>query len=191
MAWIKSITVFAVTLAAIIVSFFLATRFHEDGENRVSFTLVDQHGQSTSSKDLGGKHLLVFFGFTNCRHVCPTQMSKLSNVMAALDRTGHSTVVTPVFISVDPERDDPPAVAKYLDHFHEGFVGLTGTRTALQATADSFKTLLDRAPENPTPGYQLNHTSIVYVVDPFSRVVDYIPFEVGIDEMTKRVRKLL
>ena len=75
-------------------------------DSRVSFSLTNQHGDTVTQKDFGGRHLLpkVFFGFTNCHGICPTHMSNLTRVMAELDDTGHSRGVTPVFISVDPER---------------------------------------------------------------------------------------
>ena len=153
--WTKSLLLFAVTLTIVGTSFAFVLLHHEEGGNRIAFSLTDQDGDRVTQKNLAGKNLLVFFGFTSCRDVCPAQMSKLSNVMNALDKSGHGKQITPVFISVDPERDSVEKVAAYLQHFHSSFVGLTGTRPALQSAADRFKTLLDQVPKNPTSGYQL------------------------------------
>jgi protein SCO1/2 len=153
--WTKSLLLFAVTLTIVGTSFAFVLLHHEEGGNRIAFNLTDQDGDRVTQKNLAGKNLLVFFGFTSCRDVCPAQMSKLSNVMNALDKSGHGKRITPVFISVDPERDSVEKVAAYLQHFHSSFVGLTGTRPALQSAADRFKTLLDQVPKNPTSGYQL------------------------------------
>ena len=118
----KSIGFFAVVLVIVAGSFALAVRYFE-ARDRVAFSLVDQHGETVTQKDLGGRYLLVFFGFTNCHGICPTYMSDLTRVMADLDGTGHSRRVTPVFISVDPERDDPAAVNAYMARFDARFVG--------------------------------------------------------------------
>lgn len=187
--WIKSLVLFAVTLTTVIASLIFVVLHHEDGDSRIVFNLKNQVGIPTTQEDLAGKHLVVFFGFTSCRDTCPTQMSKLSNVMARLDQSGHGKHFTPVFISVDPERDSEKKVAQYLKHFHEDFVGLTGSRPALKAAADRFKTLLEQAPKQPQPGYQIAHSSIFYLVDPYSRIVDFIPYGENVDAITKRLKQ--
>lgn len=189
--WAKSLALFIAVLSVIVSTFTFVVLHHEDGDNRVAFALTNQDGQRMSQKDLAGRHLLVFFGFTSCRDICPTQMSKLTTVINALHDSGHGPRVTPVFISVDPERDDPNEVAEYLAHFHDDFIGLTGNRTALKQTADSFKTFLQAVPKDQIAGYQITHSSIIYVVDPFSRIVDYIPFEASHAAMVNQIRKIL
>ena len=186
----KSIGFFGIVLLFVAASFALAVRFYE-ADNRVEFSLTDQHGESVTQKDLGGSYLLVFFGFTNCHGICPTYMSDLTRVMANLDATGHSRRVTPVFISVDPERDVPRAVAEYVERFDDRFVGLTGSRSALEQTAESFKTFLQDAPPRGAKDYQVSHSSTVYIVDPYGRIVDYLSFSEGIEAVAERVRDLV
>ena len=186
--WTKSLVLFAATLTIVGLSFAFVLLHHEDRDNRIAFSLTNQDGDRVSEKTLAGKNLLVFFGFTSCRDICPAQMSKLSNVMNALDKLGHSNQITPVFISVDPERDNFEKVALYLNHFHSSFVGLTGSRPALQAAADRFKTLLEKAPNDPVAGYQLTHSSIFYIVDPYSRIIDFVPFAEPTKDIVSRVR---
>ena len=189
--WAKSLVLFAVVLGVMLSTFTFAVLHHDDGDNRVAFTLVNHNGQRTGQDDLAGRHLLVFFGFTSCADICPTQMSKLTTVMNALHKSGHRQQVTPVFVTVDPERDDPQQLAQYLAFFHEDFVGLTGSRSALNQAADSFKTFLQAAPRDRIAGYQVTHSSIVYVVDPFSRIVDYIPLDVGHEAIANKIREVL
>ncbi len=186
----KSIGFFGIVLVFVAASFALAVRFYE-GDNRVAFSLTDQHGESVTQKDLGGRYLLVFFGFTNCHGICPTQMSDLTRVMADLDASGHSRRVTPVFISVDPERDVPTTVARYIERFDDRFVGLTGSRAALEQTAESFKTFLQDAPPRGVNEYQVSHSSTVYIVDPYGRIVDYLSFSEGVEAVAERVRDLV
>ncbi len=134
---------------------------------------------------------MVFFGFTSCHSICPTQMSKLTQVMAALDESGHGRRITPVFISVDPERDSPEKVAAYLEYFDDRFVGLTGSRSALESAADSFKTLLENLPVERNGKYQITHSSVVYIVDPLSRIVDYVPGTTDHREMAEIIRDII
>lgn len=186
----KSIGFFALVLAVAATSIGLVVRNYEP-DGRVAFALTNQHGDTVTQKDFGGRHLLVFFGFTNCRGICPTHMSNLTRVMAQLDATGHSRGVTPVFISVDPERDAPATVAAYVERFDHRFVGLTGSRAALEGAAASFKTFLQDGPPRGSDDYQVSHSSTVYVVDPFGRIVDYLSFAEGVDAVAERVRDLV
>ena len=162
-------------ILGVIAATFAVTVWRYETDDRVQFQLTDQTGQTVTQNHLGGRHLMVFFGFTSCADICPIQMAKLTRVMAELDQTGHGTRITPVFISVDPERDTPEKVAAYLEHFDHRFVGLTGSRAALEGAADSFRTLLAELPSERPEGYQIAHSSMVFIVDPFGRIVDFLP----------------
>lgn len=184
----KTFLLFGITLCVIVASLFFMIGHHDDLQNRVQYSLTDHRGQKVTEKHFAGRYQLVFFGFTSCEMVCPTQMYKLTQVMYALDQAGNSHKVNPLFITVDPERDTPDKIATYLGNFHERIVGLTGSRQALSATADSFKTLLAEAPDQPEPGYQIQHSSLMYIVDPFSRIVDYLNFETDVDSMVQKIQ---
>ena len=164
---------------------------NSEADGGVNFSLTNHHGDTVTQRDFGGRHLLVFFGFTNCHGVCPTHMSNLTRVMAQLDASGHSRGVTPVFISVDPERDVPATVAAYVERFDHRFVGLTGSRAALEDVAAAFRTFLQDAPPRAADDYQVAHASTVYVVDPFGRIVAYLSFAEGVDAVAERVRELV
>lgn len=187
----KTLLLFGVTLSVIVISLFFAIGHHDDLDNRVQYSLIDHRGQTVSQKHFAGRYQLVFFGFTSCQMVCPTQMHKLTRVMFALDQSNTGHKVYPQFITVDPERDTPEKISNYLEHFHERIVGLTGSRQSLSATADSFKTLLAEAPNQPEPGYQIQHSSLIYIVDPFSRVVDYLNFETDVNSMVDKIQSYL
>ena len=134
---------------------------------------------------------MVFFGFTSCHSICPTQMNKMTLVMAELDKSGHGTRITPVFISVDPERDSPNKVEAYLENFDDRFVGLTGSRPALESAANSFKTIFEDLRIERDDDYQVTHSSVVYIVDPFGRIVDYVPGAADHREMAKMIRDII
>ena len=156
-----------------------------------AFSLTDHTGATVSQADLAGRHLLVFFGFTNCAQICPAQMGKLSAAMARLDASGHAAGVTPVLISVDPERDTPEQVARFLTRFDERFIGLTGSRPALSQAATSFKTYLQAAPPEGAGNYQVVHATTIYVVDPDSRIVGYVSGSGDAETIAAEVRKIL
>ena len=182
--------IIVLVFAVVATSFALVVR-NQEADGRVTFSLTNQHGDTVTQKDFGSRHLLVFFGFTNCHGICPTHMSNLTRVMAQLDSTGHSRGVTPVFISVDPERDIPATVAAYVERFDHRFVGLTGSRAALEGVAASFKTFLQDGPPRGSDDYQVSHSSTIYLVDPFGRIVDYLSFAEGVDAVAERVRDLV
>lgn len=187
----KITILFLVIVGVIATSFAFAIWHHDDGDTRVRFELTSHTGDSVTQADFGGQHLMVFFGFTSCHSICPTQMSKLTQVMAELDESGHGSRITPVFISVDTYRDSPEKVASYLEHFDYRFVGLTGSRPALQSAADSFKTPLEDMPIEYDGDYQITHSSVVYIVDPFSRIVDYISGAADRREMARIIRDII
>ncbi|HNP65588.1 MAG TPA: SCO family protein [Woeseiaceae bacterium] len=190
-AGLRAVILLAVVVGVIATSAVFAVLHYNDGDDRVAFVLTDQTGKKTTHNDLAGQHLLVFFGFTSCAAICPAQMSKLSLVTQSLYDIGYQDDVRPVFISVDPERDNVERVASYLENFHEDFIGLTGSRTALKSTATRFKTVLQDVPASTAAGYQLKHASLIYVVDPSSRVIDFIPFEITGEEIVAHVQDIL
>ena len=156
-----------------------------------SFNLSDQSGAPVTERDFAGRHLLVFFGFTNCAQACPTQMAKLSAAMAELQQSGHADDITPVFVSVDPERDTPEQVAHFLDQYDQRFVGLTGSRPALAAAAATFKAYLQGAPIPGARDYDVVHASTVYIVDPDSRIIDTVAGSTDARGIAAKVRKTL
>ena len=177
-------------LTIVAISLAIALR-HFDPDGAVVFALTNHHGEPVTQNDFRGRTLLVFFGFTHCDGICPTYMSDLTRVMASLDDTGDSRGVTPIFVSVDPERDSPSVVAAFLAHFDARFVGLTGSRAALEQTAKTFKTFLQEAPPRGANDYQVSHASTVYLVDTYGRIVDYLSLSQGVEAVAERVRSVV
>jgi protein SCO1/2 len=171
----KAVLLLLAIFIVIVTSFSFAVWHHEDGDNRVKFQLINHKGEYVTQEDLGGRHLFVFFGFTSCHEICPTQMAKITQAMAQLDKSGRGDLIRPVFISVDPERDTPEKIANFLLYFDHRFVGLTGSRSALETAADSFKTLFAQHPNTSEENYQVTHSSVTYIIDPFGRMVAYVP----------------
>src|SRR5256885_1898476 len=88
------------------------------------FTLVDHTGRTRTDADFRGKFLLVYFGFTFCPDVCPTDLQVISSAIDQLDAAGE--LLQPLFITVDPERDTPAHLSQYVPMFHPRLIGMTG-----------------------------------------------------------------
>ena len=135
-----------------------------------SFSLTDHQGNSVTEQSFRGQWLLVFFGFTFCPDICPTTLSEMAQVM---DRLGSDVgSVTPLFISIDPERDNVEAMEPYVSAFHATIVGLTGTERQIAQAASAFEVYYEKQPQDSAPnGYTMAHTSAVYLVSPEGRFV--------------------
>lgn len=129
------------------------------------FDLVDHNGNAVTEESYMGRWLLVFFGFTNCPDICPTTLSDLAMVMDRIEMG--SEAVTPLFISVDPERDRVESLAEYVSAFHTSIVGLTGTGEQVADAAKAFKVYFEKQQsDNAQGGYAVAHTSAVYLISP-------------------------
>jgi cytochrome oxidase Cu insertion factor (SCO1/SenC/PrrC family) len=127
------------------------------------FTLIDQFGQTRTNRDFLGRYRLVFFGFTFCPSVCPTELQKITDVMAQLGTAADQ--VTPMFISIDPERDTSDVMAEFLGHFDARFVGLTGTRAQIDTVVRLYKVYAAKVPFAGSNDYTMDHSSFVYLMD--------------------------
>jgi cytochrome oxidase Cu insertion factor (SCO1/SenC/PrrC family) len=141
------------------------------------FTLVDGDGKAVTEKSWPGKHLLVFFGFTYCPDICPTELQAVSVALADLAKTDPAKAarVQPLFISVDPKRDTPDVMKAYVAQFGSGIVGLTGTQAQVDAAMKVYR-VYARAQPPSTPGaddYLVDHSAILYLMSPDGRYLKH------------------
>ena len=129
------------------------------------FTLTDGSGHAVSDRDLRGHYLLVYFGYTFCPDVCPTTLTAMAG---ALDKLGkQADRVTPVFITVDPERDTPKVVGAYVAAFSPRILGLTGTSQQIAAVAREYRVYYAKRRTGEGAGdYTMDHSSIIYLMAP-------------------------
>jgi protein SCO1/2 len=141
---------------------------------RAAFDLVDHHGRPVTERSYRGTWLLVQFGFTSCRMVCPRALAKLD---AALDEADPpADRVVPLYISVDPDRDTPEVMRAYLEERHPRFTGLTGSTEQVEAAKEAFLVFARRRPDPDDPdGYAVPHTAITHLVDPQGRPAHHWP----------------
>lgn len=129
------------------------------------FALTDHQGRKVSARDYRGKWQLVFFGFTYCPDVCPTTLAMVAQVMDILDEEADS--VTPLFITVDPDRDTPEVLATFVSAFHPRMIGMTGSAEQIKSAAKAFRVYYAKAPEKDAPyGYLMGHSGLIYLMTP-------------------------
>ncbi|SHK09810.1 protein SCO1/2 [Roseomonas rosea] len=126
------------------------------------FTLVDGNGRRVTEADLRGKLALVFFGFTHCPDVCPTELQAIGQTMDMLGPQAEG--VRPVFITVDPERDTPERMKDYVALFHPSITGLTGTPEQVAAAARAWRVYYNKVTPPGASEYLMDHSSFTYLM---------------------------
>jgi cytochrome oxidase Cu insertion factor (SCO1/SenC/PrrC family) len=154
------------------------------------FSLTDSSGKRVTDKHFRGRDMLVFFGFTSCPDICPASLQLIS---AALDKLGpKADRITPIFITIDPERDTAPKLDEYVKHFSPPIVGLTGTAEEIAAAAKAYHVYYNKVPNKGVPGdYTMDHTGIIYLMDANGDFVTHFTPATSVADMTAKLAKLL
>ena len=133
-----------------------------------SLALTGHDGKPRVLEDFRGKLVVLFFGYTHCPDVCPTT---LADTAAALKTLGPDAArVQVLFVTLDPERDTPELLAKYVPYFNPDFLGLSGDAAATERTAKEFKIFYEKRPGAAPGAYTLDHSAQVYVLDAGGRL---------------------
>jgi protein SCO1/2 len=136
------------------------------------FTLIDHTGKRRTDEDFRGKVMLIYFGFTYCPDICPTD---LQNIGLALDQLGPAAdKVQPLFITVDPERDTAEHLKEYLSLFHPRIIGLTGDAVAVGVAAEAFKVYHVKV-SGKGDDYTIDHTAFVYLIGTDGNYLGFLP----------------
>lgn len=148
------------------------------------FTLTDENGSRVTDKDVLSKPSLVYFGYTFCPDVCPTDVARNAEAVDILEEQGRD--VTPVFISVDPGRDTPEVLKEWTDFLHPRMIGLTGTAEELKSVAQQYKTFF-QVPDNPADDtYLVDHMTQTYLMLPDQGFVEFFSRDATPDEIAAR-----
>ena len=157
---------------------------------RAAFELTDHQGMIQTERDFAGRWMLVFFGFANCPDVCPTTLAEVAAVMEDLGTDVEK--VQPIFISIDPERDTPAALAEFVPLFDAGIIGLTGTPEQIAETSETFPIFYERIEEASAPdGYTMGHTSHLFLFDPDAGFADSWAYGTPAEEILADLRERL
>ena len=150
-----------------------------------AFSLVRQDGVPVSERDYAGQSLLIYFGFTYCPDICPTELGRIADVVDALGPAGQR--VTPVLITIDPERDTPAALADYVSRFHPRMQGWTGSPEQIGEVARRYRVYYARAQNQTMTQYLMDHSSFIYFVGPDARVRTLFRPDTSVEEMTRAI----
>jgi cytochrome oxidase Cu insertion factor (SCO1/SenC/PrrC family) len=152
------------------------------------FTLTDQTGRPRSDSEFRGKLMIVYFGYTYCPDVCPTDLMAITQALDALGPAAEG--VQPVFITIDPERDSK-LLADYLSAFHRSFVGLTGAPDEIRKVANSYKAFYAKVPDRQDADYSIDHAGVIYLMGRNGEYLGFMPPQTNPDRLTEVLRKYL
>jgi cytochrome oxidase Cu insertion factor (SCO1/SenC/PrrC family) len=151
------------------------------------FTLVDTDGRSRNSEEFRGQLLLVYFGFTYCPDICPTDLQAMG---LALDQLGEGgSAVQPLFITLDPERDTREHLGEYVKLFHPRLIGLTGERADVTKAADAYRVYYAKVPRDGD--YTIDHSSFVYLMGRDGSFLGFFPPGTPPERMAAAIRPQL
>jgi protein SCO1/2 len=154
------------------------------------FSLVQADGTRVTDKTFAGKPMLVYFGFTNCPDVCPSGLQVIS---AALDKLGpKADGITPLFITVDPERDTPQVIGDYVKSFNPRIVGLSGSPEDVAAVTKAYRVYVNKVPNEKEPDrYGVDHSSFMYLMNSSGEFVKHFPHTVDADQLADEMAKVV
>ena len=144
------------------------------------FTLTDQDGRPATERDYAGRYRIMYFGFTHCPDVCPTDLAVIGQALRRFEKSdpARAARVTPIFVSVDPERDTPAVLKDYVAAFHPRLVGLTGTPPQLADMARRYGAYYGK--EAPAAGgYNVNHSRLAQLIGPQGEPIALLPYDKG------------
>jgi protein SCO1/2 len=151
------------------------------------FQLTDQSGKVRSERDFRGHLMLVYFGFTYCPDICPTDLQAIG---LAMDKLGaDADEVQPLFITLDPERDTREHLADYVTMFHPRLLGLTGSSEAVESAADAYRVYYKRVDFDKGDGtYTVDHSAFIYLMDRDGKYLGFFPPGTSAEKMVEMIR---
>jgi protein SCO1/2 len=156
------------------------------------FTLTGHHGAPVSSADYRGRFMLIYFGYTFCPDVCPTELQDMGLAIDALGADGEQ--VQPIFITVDPERDIVEVLADYAPAFHPRLMALTGSPEEIAAVAKAFRVYYAKAKaadDAPPDEYFMDHSSLIFLMGPDGAYLTHFPFGTSVEALAKGIGNFL
>jgi cytochrome oxidase Cu insertion factor (SCO1/SenC/PrrC family) len=153
-----------------------------------SFTLTDQDGRTRSDAEFRGKLMVVYFGYTSCPDICPTDLMAISQALDALGSKAEG--VQPIFITVDPERDTK-VLADYVKAFHPSLIGLTGSPDTIRQVANSYKAYYRKVEDKRSDEYSIDHSGVIYLMGRGGEYLGFVPPQTRPDRLIEILRKYL
>ena len=143
------------------------------------FTLIDKAGKTVRYADLAGKYRIVYFGYTFCPDVCPTDVQHMMQGYHLFARTHPDLArnVQPIFITIDPARDKPAQVGQFTANFGPELIGLTGTAEQVAGAAKAFAVYYQKRDGASADAYLMDHSRAAYLMDTQGQPIALLPVE--------------
>ncbi|MCP4936156.1 MAG: SCO family protein [bacterium] len=154
-----------------------------------NYSLIDHTGKRVSNQNFHGKYQLVYFGYTYCPDVCPLSLNAISEAMEALGPLADE--ITPLFITVDPERDTVEQMASYVENFDKRTIGLTGTKQEVALAANAYKIFSEKVVDNDSKMVTYDHSSVIYLMDRQGKYLAQFAHGARSDKMAQKIRSLI
>lgn len=152
------------------------------------FTLLDQTGKKRSLAEFKGKVVLIYFGYMSCPDICPTDLINLAGLLKRLGK--ESEQVQAIFITLDPARDTPELIGKYVQYFDKRILGLRGTEQQTKEVATKYKTFYEKVSLKSNQ-YVIDHTAFVYIMNRAGKYLAFFPPGTSPERMEVMVREAL
>jgi protein SCO1/2 len=152
------------------------------------FSLTDQDNRPFQLEQLRGKVVVLFFGYTFCPDICPTELSNLSRVLDGLEADAQR--VQGLFVTIDPERDKPEVIKSYVGYFNENLIGLTGTQAEIRRVASLYRAQYRKQPR-PGGAYSMDHSASLYVIDRSGQLSAVVPYGLPPEHVLRVVKHFL
>jgi protein SCO1 len=152
-----------------------------------AFALEGGDGKTISDETLRGRPFLVYFGYTHCPDVCPTELARISDILAKMG----DKAIPALFITVDPERDTPKIMQDYVSSFDSHIVGLSGSAQAIAATEKAYRVFARKGQIQADGDYAMDHSSIVYLMDKTGAFVEAFNVERPPKDAAKDLERFL
>ncbi len=155
------------------------------------FTLTNQDGRQVTERDFAGRYQIVYFGFTHCPDVCPTDLAVIGNALRRFEKSAPARAarVAPIFVSVDPERDTPAVLKEYVAAFHPRLVGLTGTPRQVADMVKRYGAYGAKEPPAAGGGYNVNHSRLAELIGPDGKPIALLPYEKGAEAVEAELER--
>jgi protein SCO1/2 len=140
------------------------------------FNLIDDHGRRFTDRDLLGRYVLIYFGYSYCPDACPTDLQVMAQGLKLFEAKdpGRAAEILPVFVTVDPARDTPEVLRRYVAAFHPRMIGLTGSPAAIEAIKKSYAIYAQPEPKTAGGGYLVSHSRTDYLFGPDGKPIAVI-----------------
>ncbi len=149
------------------------------------FEMIDHNGKIVTQASYAGRYMVVYFGYTFCPDVCPLGLQLIGEALDIFaEKGGDVAKVTPIFVTVDPERDSPEILKEYLSNFHPAFVGLSGSVEQMSHMAKAYRAYYAKVKdETSSAEYLMDHTAITYLMGPDGGYVGHFSHSATADKM--------